>query len=93
MGANEIGGAAKSEANWRRTGGDLKWALAKHWVGESRVGQCLGASWDVLNSRYVPYLPIRSQFWAVRAREEKLPAFKDIGLPPDFHKKSGGEPV
>ena len=48
-------------------------------MSESEVGQCLGASWDLLNSRYVPYLPIRSQFWAVRARKQKLPSFKDIG--------------
>ena len=74
-------------------GGDLKWATAKHWVSESRVGQCLGAPWDALNSRYVPYFTIRSQFWAVQARKEKFPPLKDSGLPPDFHKKSGGEPV
>ena len=80
-------------ATWGRPWGDLKWALAQDWVGESKVWQCLGASWDLQNSRYVPYLPIHSRLWAVRACKEKLHAFKDIGLPPDFHKKSGGEPV
>ena len=80
-------------ATWGQHGGNLKWALAQDWVGESEVWQCLGASSDLQNSRYVPYLPIRSQFWAVRACTEKLPAFKDIRLPSDFPKKSGGEPV
>ena len=32
--------------------------------------------------------PIRSQFLAVQAWKEKFPAFKYIGPPPDFHKKS-----
>ena len=91
MQCNQTGGDLG--ATWGRPGGDLKWALAQDWVGESKVWQCLGASWDLQNSRYVPYLPIRSRFWAVRACKEKLPTFKDIGLPPDFHKKSGGEPV
>ena len=65
-------------------GGDLKWALAKHWVSESRVGQCLGAPWDALKSRYVPYLSIHSWFWSVRAWKEKFPPFKDIGPPTHF---------
>ena len=67
--------------NWRlpeAPGGDLKWALAKHWVSESRVGQCLGAPWDALNSRYVPYLPIQSQFCAVQAWKGKFSALIDI---------------
>ena len=42
-------------AHWRRTGGDLKWAPAQHWVSESKVWQCSGASSDLLNSTYVPY--------------------------------------
>ena len=62
-------------------------------LNESKVWQCLGASWDAFNSRYVPYFPIRSQFLAVQAWKEKFPALKNIGHPPDFHKKSGGEPV
>ena len=82
MVANRIGGA--SEAHRRRTGGDLKLALAQHWVSESEVWQWLGASLDLLNSRCVPYFPIRSQFWAVRAWKEKYPAFKDIGPPTHF---------
>ena len=65
-------------------GGDLKWALAKHWVSESRVGQCLGAPWDALKSRYVPYLSIRGLFWSVRAWKEKFPPFKDIGPPTHY---------
>ena len=54
-------------ATWGLPGGYLKWAQAQHWMSQSKVGQCLGASWDLLNSRYVPYFPIRSWFWAVRA--------------------------
>ena len=90
MVANKIGGYRRLP---EAPGGDLKWALAKHWVSETRVGQCLGASWDALKSRYVPYLFIRGWFWSVRAWKEKFPPLIDIGLPPDFHKKSGGEPV
>ena len=69
---------------WGLLGGYLKCAIAQHWMSESKVGQCLGASWDLLNSRYVPYLPIRSWFWAVRAWKEKFPRFKYIGLPTHF---------
>ena len=81
------------EAPLRLLRGDLNCALVQNWVNESKVWQCLGAPWDSLNSRYVPYFTIRSQFWAVRAWKEKSPPLKDSGLPPDFHKKSGGEPV
>ena len=79
---NQTGG--KLGANRGQTGGNLKCAIAQHWMSESKVGQCLGASWDLLNSRYVPYLPIRSWFWAVRAWKEKFPRFKYIGLPTHF---------
>ena len=80
----EISDRNAVQSNWGQTGGNLKWALAQDWVGESEVWQCLGASSDLQNSRYVPYSPIRSQVWAVRARKEKLPCFKDIGPPTHF---------
>ena len=79
----EIWWLTNLEAPLRLPRGDLKCALVQNWVNESKVWQCLGASWDAFNSRYVPYFPIRSQFWAVQARKEKLPAFKDkwVGEP------------
>ena len=65
-----------AKSKWGQTGGNLKWAPSQHWMSESKVGQCLGASWDLLNSRYVPYFPIRSWFWAVWAQKEKFPSFR-----------------
>ena len=47
---------------------------------------------DRFCSRLVPYIPIHNQSWAVQAWKEKLPTYKDIGLPSDLP-KSDGEPV
>ena len=63
--------AIKLVATWWQP----KMSSAQHWMSESEVWQCSGASSDLQNSRYVPYSPIRSQLWAVRARKEKLPCF------------------
>ena len=81
------------EAPLRLLRGYLKCALVQNWVNESKVWQCLGASGDLQNSRFVPYFPIQSQFCAVQAWKGKFSALIDIVHPPDFHKKSGGEPV
>ena len=61
---------------------DLK--CVQNWVNESKVWQCLGASWDAFNSRYVPYFPIRNQFCAVQAWKGKFPALVDIVPPSHF---------
>ena len=58
-------------------------------VLRNMVNRRLGSTfWDRCDSRLVPYFPIKLRVW-----KEKFPAFKDIGLLPGLHKKSGGEPV
>ena len=60
-------------------------------MGEPKVGQCMGLRETGAVPDWCHTSPSRTNFEL--CEPEKKSSHKDIGLPPNFHKKSGWEPV